>query len=432
MKDSATGNRWHRTRCVHHGRTRHRQNFAFRRISAPRTQHVGFADFSRTLCRTVRHRRSLLFRFSMRWADCWKDRLASDSPRSCEPMRRPGVGVADRLRFHRRARNVTTGNDWRDQGTNDARNGRRARHARNYSPVVLLLEDLHWADPSSVDLLRHLCQRISNQRLLIAGTFRPEDIERSNHPLKSYKAEMQAHKLCEEMALDSLSREHIAGLSRRDVFAQRLSAEFAALIHEKTEGHPLFAMNLLQYLGERGDIAKTNEHWSLVRPLSEMELEVPESVRSMISKKIDALGEEERRTLAVRERRRHGISFYGHCATARRGRDRSGGATRAHRENSSADRNARRRRITRRLACDALSFRACALPEFSLRRSGNKRSVCCTSRPANTCCNTTANARRRSPPNSRCTSNADAISTRRRVSDSCRRSRREALRLRRS
>ena len=78
------------------------------------------------------------------------------------------------------------------------------------SPIVLLLEDLHWADPSSVDLLRHLCQRIVSQRLLIAGTFRPEDIERSNHPLKSYKAEMQAHNLCEEVALGSLSREHIA------------------------------------------------------------------------------------------------------------------------------------------------------------------------------------------------------------------------------
>src|SRR5260370_29604368 len=74
------------------------------------------------------------------------------------------------------------------------------------SPIVLLLEDLHWADPSSVDLLRHICQRISAQRLLIAGTFRPEDIERSNHPLKSYKAEMQAHHLCEEIALRSLYR----------------------------------------------------------------------------------------------------------------------------------------------------------------------------------------------------------------------------------
>lgn len=71
------------------------------------------------------------------------------------------------------------------------------------SPVVLLLEDLHWADPSSVDLLRHLSNRIATQRLLIAGTFRPEDVERSGHPLKSLKTEMQVHNLCAELTLSS-------------------------------------------------------------------------------------------------------------------------------------------------------------------------------------------------------------------------------------
>src|SRR5882672_382829 len=165
------------------------------------------------------------------------------------------------------------------------------------SPIALLLEDLHWADPSSVDLLRHLCQRISSQHLLIAGTFRPEDIERSNHPLKSLKAEMQSHHLCEEVALGSLSREHIAAYLDATFSPNDFPPELTALIHEKTEGHPLFATNLLQYLGERGDIAKANAHWSLIRPLSEMDLEAPESVRGMISKKIDALEEEERRAL---------------------------------------------------------------------------------------------------------------------------------------
>jgi serine/threonine protein kinase/tetratricopeptide (TPR) repeat protein len=167
----------------------------------------------------------------------------------------------------------------------------------NTSPVVLLLEDLHWADPSSVDLLRHICQRIGGQRLLIAGTFRPEDIERSNHPLKSYKAEMQTHHLCEEVALGSLDREHIAEYLNATFTPNDFPPELASLIHDKTEGHPLFATNLLQYLGERGDIARVNAHWSLVRPLAEMDLEAPESVRSMIGKKIDALEEEERRTL---------------------------------------------------------------------------------------------------------------------------------------
>jgi serine/threonine protein kinase/tetratricopeptide (TPR) repeat protein len=167
----------------------------------------------------------------------------------------------------------------------------------NGSPVVLLLEDLHWADPSSIDLLRHLCNRIGMQRVLLVGTFRPEDIERSNHPLKSYKAEMQMHKLCEEIALESLSREHIVDYLNVTFNPNDFPQNFADHLHEKTEGHPLFTANLLQYLSERGDIAKTNEHWSLKRPLSEIELEAPESVRSMISRKIDNLSEEDRRTL---------------------------------------------------------------------------------------------------------------------------------------
>src|SRR5688572_6947983 len=165
------------------------------------------------------------------------------------------------------------------------------------SPVVLLLEDLHWADPSSVDLLRHLCQRIATQRLMIVGTFRSGDVERSGHPLKSYKAEMKAHNLCEEIALDSWSREHIAEYVDATFAPNDFPGELVSLIHEKTEGHPLFAANLLQYLGERGDLSKTNNHWTLARPLKEMTLEAPESIRGMISKKIDALDAEERRSL---------------------------------------------------------------------------------------------------------------------------------------
>jgi serine/threonine protein kinase/tetratricopeptide (TPR) repeat protein len=165
------------------------------------------------------------------------------------------------------------------------------------SPIVLLLEDLHWADPSSIDLLRHLCQRIATQRLLIAGTFRPEDVERSGHPLKSYKAEMTAHKLCEEIALGSWTREHIAEYVDATFAPNDFPADLTALIHEKTEGHPLFAANFLQYLSERGDFSKTNNRWSLVRPVAEMNLEAPESVRGMISKKIDALDAEGRRAL---------------------------------------------------------------------------------------------------------------------------------------
>ena len=165
------------------------------------------------------------------------------------------------------------------------------------TPLVILLEDLHWADPSSTDLLSHLSQRIGGQRLLIVGTFRPEDLEVRDHPLKSYKLEMQAHNLCDEVALGSLSVEHIATYLNARFAPNDFPRELPTLIERKTEGHPLFVTSLLQFLAERGDIAKVNQSWALARPLADMELEAPENVRSMIRKKIEGLVEEDKRAL---------------------------------------------------------------------------------------------------------------------------------------
>jgi tetratricopeptide (TPR) repeat protein len=165
------------------------------------------------------------------------------------------------------------------------------------SPVVVLLEDLHWADPSSIDLLRHLCQRIGRLRVLVVGTYRAAEVESSNHPLKGYKLGMQAHNLFEEIALSLLKEEHVAAYLNARFAPNDFPVELATLVQRKTEGHPLFVTGLLQFLNERGDIHRVNRHWSLARPLSEMDLEVPESVRSMILKKMEALGDDDRRAL---------------------------------------------------------------------------------------------------------------------------------------
>jgi tetratricopeptide (TPR) repeat protein len=164
-------------------------------------------------------------------------------------------------------------------------------------PILLILEDLHWADPSSVDLLRHVCRRVGAQRILVVVTFRPEDIEVSNHPLKNYRAEMQSHKLCEEIALQSLSEAHIAAYLDARFSPNDFPTELATLLVHKTEGHPLFATSLVEFLAERGDIARDDTRWALTGPLAGLDLEVPESVRSMIRRKIEALDEDDRRAL---------------------------------------------------------------------------------------------------------------------------------------
>ncbi len=165
------------------------------------------------------------------------------------------------------------------------------------APLVLLLEDLHWADPSSVDLLRHVGQRIVGQRLLVVGTYRPEDVELGNHPLKSCRLELQAHGLCEGLALASLSHENLARYLDARFTPNEFPREFRTLLLRKTEGHPLFATDLVQFLVARGDIANEGERWRLTRPLAEINLEAPESIRSMIARKLEALTEEDRKAL---------------------------------------------------------------------------------------------------------------------------------------
>jgi len=73
------------------------------------------------------------------------------------------------------------------------------------APLVLLLEDLHWSDSATIDLLGMLARRREPARLLVLGTYRPADVAGAAHPLKPVKQELQVHGHCEEMPLEFLS-----------------------------------------------------------------------------------------------------------------------------------------------------------------------------------------------------------------------------------
>jgi tetratricopeptide (TPR) repeat protein len=165
------------------------------------------------------------------------------------------------------------------------------------APLVLLLEDLHWADPSTIDLLRHLGHRIAAQRVLLLATFRPEDLQTGNHPLKNCKVEMQAHQECDEIALGVLSADEITHLLDIRFHPNQFPRELASAIHRRTGGQPLFTVSLLEFLADRGDIAITSSHWKLARPLGTMDLKIPDTVRAMIRKKSEALDPSDRRAL---------------------------------------------------------------------------------------------------------------------------------------
>jgi DNA-binding winged helix-turn-helix (wHTH) protein/tetratricopeptide (TPR) repeat protein len=164
-------------------------------------------------------------------------------------------------------------------------------------PVVLFLEDLHWADPSSIDLIRYLGQRAKTQRLLLVGTARPEEQERGYRLLKQCRRELQTQLACEEVELHALGKDHIVQYLNEHFSPNAFLPELAEMIHRKTEGHPLFATGVFQLLADGGDVFKQDGTWHQSRPVIEMDLAVPESIRSMIGKKLEILDAADRRVL---------------------------------------------------------------------------------------------------------------------------------------
>ena len=166
-------------------------------------------------------------------------------------------------------------------------------------PVVLWFDDVHWADPSTTDLIGYLARRLDTTRLLIIATARPSALAQSRHPFLPLKLDLVAHGLCREIwpsVLDAAAIERYLALQFPEhAFPSGLSA----LIHDRTEGNPLFMSDLLRDLRRRQIIQQQDSRWTIEGNLSEIASELPESVRSLIQRKMDALEDTDRRLLAA-------------------------------------------------------------------------------------------------------------------------------------
>jgi tetratricopeptide (TPR) repeat protein/predicted Ser/Thr protein kinase len=164
-------------------------------------------------------------------------------------------------------------------------------------PLILFLDDLHWADVSTIDVLSFLAGKLDALNALIVVTYRPSDMLLAKHPFLQIKPDLQARGVCHELALEFLSLEEVESYLALEFPGNRFPRETAALIHAKTDGNPLFMADLTHYLRDRGVIAAESGCWDLAKPLPDLERELPESVRAMIQRKLEQLGEEDRRLL---------------------------------------------------------------------------------------------------------------------------------------
>jgi tetratricopeptide (TPR) repeat protein len=166
-------------------------------------------------------------------------------------------------------------------------------------PVVLWFDDVHWADPSTTDLVGYLARRLDNTRLLIVATCRPSDLAQTRHPFVSLKHDLIARGLCREITPSFLDEAAVDRYIALQFPEHAFPSGLAALIHQRTEGNPLFMADLLRDLRRRQVLQQRDGRWVLAENLSAIARELPESVRSLVQRKVDALDDTDRRLLGA-------------------------------------------------------------------------------------------------------------------------------------
>ena len=171
--------------------------------------------------------------------------------------------------------------------------------------LVLVLEDLHWGDYSTVDLVSALARRGQPARLLLLATYRPVEAVLSAHPLRAVKQELQSRGLCQELPLGLLSEIGVAEYLDARFPAGGLSTQLAHWLHQRTEGHPLFLVNLLDDWQAQGVLVPRTDagqpaggqRWELKADLAALGGGVPASIRALVKKQLERLSREELRVL---------------------------------------------------------------------------------------------------------------------------------------
>src|ERR1700733_7930363 len=170
--------------------------------------------------------------------------------------------------------------------------------------LLLLFEDLHWVDDSTVDLISALARRRTPAKLMLLATCRRLDAEPAGHSLKGLIPDLLVHRLCREIALAPLSDAEVEEYLAMQSPAGRPPASrpppgLSALVHRHSDGNPLFMVAALEHMAKRSLLTRVDGRWELRVPLEQIEFEVPEDLRHMIEAQLEPLSAQEQSALEL-------------------------------------------------------------------------------------------------------------------------------------
>jgi len=158
-------------------------------------------------------------------------------------------------------------------------------------PLVLFIEDIHWADASTVDLLAYVLTRLGANRLFTIITFRPSELQLAQHPFLTLKLDMQTRGIARELPLTFLTESEVRALLALRFPGSAFPPDLAHLVYERTEGNPLFVADVAEYLKTKKVIREEDGKWTMSGSLPDLERDLPESIRSMVQRKVGQLTE---------------------------------------------------------------------------------------------------------------------------------------------
>jgi DNA-binding winged helix-turn-helix (wHTH) protein/tetratricopeptide (TPR) repeat protein len=159
-------------------------------------------------------------------------------------------------------------------------------------PLVLVLEDLHWADPSTVDLVDWLARSDSRARLLVLGTYRPADALAAGHPIGAAAADLRLRGRAQELRLGELDLPAVAAVLEARLPGAEVPEELTRLVHRRTDGVPLFVAQLAQAWTDAGALRQVAGRWELAPGqdgTSPEVADVPDDLRRLIELQLDRL-----------------------------------------------------------------------------------------------------------------------------------------------
>jgi len=164
------------------------------------------------------------------------------------------------------------------------------RNAAQTQPLVLVLDDLQWADKPSLLLLQFLARQLVGSCLLVLGCYRDVELSRQ-HPLSETLALLSREPVFQRKLLRGLSQEETWRFIQATAGMQP-AARLTVTIYEHTEGNPFFVAEVIRFLAERGELAGEETGWP-------QGIRIPEGVREVIGQRFNRVSEQCNRTLAI-------------------------------------------------------------------------------------------------------------------------------------